>query len=240
MIEPQTSHDSAHAELEDRAYAILHAGGLVLLQTDVGYGLVAMRDRAVQRIYELKGRPSSKPCVTLADASIIDDLVTRTDRRVLAWVDRTSRRTPIAVIAPLNPASRLLAGLSPYMRGQTTTLGTIATFYSAGPRVMRLAARAWADGMVLVGSSANSSGTGNNYALADVPEAMRAGADLVIDDGRARYHQPDGMATTMLDLTKGTFQRKGIHYEQIEAAWRSFCREVADGAGRGQPAVAMA
>ena len=228
MIDPQKSTDARHADIEDRAYAILRDGGLVLLQTDVGYGLVAMHDRAVQRIYELKGRPSSKPCVTLADASIIDDLVTGVDRRVLAWVDRTSRRTPIAVISPLNPASRLLSGLSPYMRGQTTTAGTIATFYSAGPRVMRLAARAWADGMVMVGSSANSSGTGNNYALESVPESMRAGADLVIDDGRARYAQPDGMATTMLDLTKGTFQRKGINFDLVDAAWRSFQRESSE------------
>jgi tRNA A37 threonylcarbamoyladenosine synthetase subunit TsaC/SUA5/YrdC len=240
MTEPHASHDNADTGLEDRAYAILDGGGLVLLQTDVGYGLVAMRDRAVQRIYELKGRPASKPCVTLADASIIDDLVTRVDRRVLAWVDRTSRSTPIAVIAPVNPASRLLAGLGPYMRGQTTTAGTIATFYSAGPRVMRLAARAWADGTVLVGSSANTSGTGNNYALADVPEAMRAGADLVIDDGRARYHQPGGIATTILDLGKGTFQRKGIHYAEIEAAWRSFARDLGEGVARETAEVSAA
>ena len=34
----------------------------MLLPTDVGYGLVAMQDSAVEQIYQLKGRPLSKPC----------------------------------------------------------------------------------------------------------------------------------------------------------------------------------
>ena len=52
-------------------YVTLCAGGLALVPTDVGYGLVALEEEAVRKIYELKGRPAAKPCVTVGNAEIL-------------------------------------------------------------------------------------------------------------------------------------------------------------------------
>lgn len=219
---PMTIENDAQA-----AYRTLRRGGLVLLPTDVGYGLVAMEDDAVKALYEAKGRPLSKPCVTVANASIFDELVMPIDRVAREWLAETSMRTPIAVIAGLDPASRLLASMSPYVREQATQKDSIATFHSAGPIVERIAELAYADGRVVMGSSANLAGTGNNYRFEDVPDSMRRMAALAIDRGPAWYMNDEKLASTILDLRSGAFQRQGINYALIERSWRMLQRRAA-------------
>lgn len=209
------------------SYEVLRKGGLVLLPTDVGYGLVAMEEDAVKTLYEAKGRPLSKPCVTVANAAIFDDLVLPIRGEERAWLAETSMRTPIAVIAELDPASRLLASMGPYVREQATQKGSIATFHSAGPIVERIAELAYADGRVVMGSSANLAGTGNNYRFEDVPDSMRRLTTLAIDRGPAWYMNEQKLASTILDLRTGTFQRQGINYALIERSWHMLQRRAA-------------
>jgi tRNA A37 threonylcarbamoyladenosine synthetase subunit TsaC/SUA5/YrdC len=197
----------------------------VLLPTDVGYGLVACSDDAIARIYELKGRPQAKACVTVANAAILGDVAVLADERLRPWIEQMARRTPIAVINRVRPDSDLLATLSPFAYGQATTDGTIATFLNAGALVSRIAELALADGRLVVGSSANLASTGNNYRLADVPAAIRDLVDLVIDGGDARYQNTERLATTMLDLTTYEFRRIGIAAAEIQASWEAFRSE---------------
>lgn len=209
------------------AYRALRAGGLVLLPTDVGYGLVAMEEEAVKEVYELKGRPLSKPCVTVVNDAIFDDIALAVDPSVRAWLREVGARTPIAVVARLDPGSRLLASMSAHVREQTTQSGTIAAFFSAGRMVERVAELALADGRLVVGSSANLAGTGNNYAYEDVPESMRSAAALSIDRGPACYSNDRKLATTILDLRTGAFLRQGINFAAIEESWRERGRRIA-------------
>lgn len=223
-------NNAAFAALEldaQNAYRTLKDGGLVLCPTDVGYGLVAMEEEAVKALYEAKGRPLSKPCVTVANAAIFDDLVLPLHHRERAWLAETAGRTPIAVIAQLDRASRLLASMGPYVREQATQNGSIATFHSAGPIVERIAELAYADGRVVMGSSANLAGTGNNYRFEDVPDSMKAMAAITIDRGPAWYMNEHKLASTILDFRTGTFQRQGINYDLIERSWRMLQRRAA-------------
>lgn len=212
--------DSSHAV---RAYDAVREGGVVLLPTDVGFGLIACTDAAIARIYELKGRPSSKPCVTVANAAILEDLAeVPGGDRMRSWIDRVARRAPIALVNRVRGESQLLAGLSDYARGQVTTAGTIATFLNAGLLVSIVAELALLDGRIVAGSSANTAFTGNNYDLDDVPESIRNGVDLVIPGARARYAHPRRIATTILDMTRGEFIRQGIEFEMIAREWEQF------------------
>lgn len=217
-----------HIELDAAAaYETLRAGGLVLLPTDVGYGLVAMEEEAVKRLYELKGRPSSKPCVTVANRTIFTNLVRPVDSDVQTWISKMSAESPIAIIADLDRSSRLLASMSPFVREQATHKDSIATFHSAGPIVERIAELALADGRVVMGSSANLSGTGNNYEFSSVPDSMRSGVSLAMDRGPAWYANGDKLASTILDLRTGNFQREGINFARISRSWREHQRLTA-------------
>lgn len=212
------SQDRANAS---NAYRTLCDGGVVLLPTDVGYGLVACTEPAIARIYELKGRPRSKPCVTVANAAILDDVAVLPDQRARAWLDGIRTRTPIAVVNPVRRQSMLLERLSPYARVQATSHGTIATFLNAGALVSAIAELALADGRLVLGSSANLAFAGNNYTLDEVPDSIQRGVDLVIPGGPVRYQNPGRLATTVLDMTSGEFIRAGIEHAMIEASWRA-------------------
>jgi tRNA A37 threonylcarbamoyladenosine synthetase subunit TsaC/SUA5/YrdC len=201
-----------------RAYLILRDGGLVLLPTDVGYGLVAIEEPAVRRIYELKGRPASKPCVTVANAEVLARVAHPLRDDVREWLVDVTRLTPLAVIARA-AESPLLAGQSDYVRGQSTHNGTIALFFRAGRIIERVAELALAEGKLVLGSSANLSGTGNNYSYENVPETMRSAADLGFDRGPAWFRNDAQLAATILDVTAGSFVRRGINFVQIEEAW---------------------
>lgn len=203
------------------AYEVLRRGGVVLLPTDVGFGLVACGDAAIAKIYELKGRPHSKPCVTVADAVILDDVAQLPDASTRAWAHEVAARLPIALVNHTRRESKLLAGLSDFALGQVTTGGTIATFLNAGVLVNAIAQLALPDGMLVFGSSANLARQGNSYGLDEVPAEIRDHVDLVIEGPRARYAHPKRLATTILDMTTGGFLREGIEFDAIAIAWQS-------------------
>lgn len=205
-----------------RMYRTLLHGGLALARTQTGYGLVAMRPEAVRRIYELKGRPAEKPCVTVGSMPVLDDVAMDIDPATRGWLAHAAARWPMAVVARLDPSSRLLASFDPYLFGQCTKSGTIATFYGVGDLIARAAELARAEGQLIVGSSANLAGTGNNYSLDEVPECMRAAADVVFDYGRAPYSSDDKLASTILDLTTDRFLRRGMCFAEVEASWLAF------------------
>lgn len=207
-----------------RMYSLLLDGGVALAPTRTGYGLVAMRSSAVRRIYELKGRPSEKPCVTVGSMPILDDVAAGVDPSTRSWLSRAVQLWPIAVIARLDPGSRLLASFDPFTRGQCTKDGTIATFYGVGELIGRTAELAYDHGQLIVGSSANLAGSGNNYSLDEVPDSIRSGVDVVFAHGATPQRSAEKLASTILDLPSGRFQRRGVCFPEIERSWHSFNR----------------
>jgi tRNA A37 threonylcarbamoyladenosine synthetase subunit TsaC/SUA5/YrdC len=205
-----------------RMYTLLADGGLALARTNTGYGLVAMRSDAVRRIYELKGRSAQKPCVTVGTMDILDDVSRGIAPETRFWLSRAAARWPMAVIARMNPRSTLLASFEPFVASQCTKLDTIATFFGVGDLIAGAATLAYENGQLIVGSSANLAGTGNNYTLDSVPDSIRDAVDLEFDYGVAPFTADRKLASTILDLTRGTFQREGVAFAEVEASWLEF------------------
>lgn len=202
-------------------YATLRRGGLALVPIEAGYGLVAIEEPAVRKIYELKGRPATKACVTVASRKITASIAKPIAPAIVDWISTVTKSGPLAIVTPV-AESPLRAYQSEFVREQTTSKGTIALFYAAGQLVERVAELAYDDGLLVCGSSANLSGTGNNYAFTDVPDVMLAGVDLALDRGPSRSSGARAkLASTILDLTTGEFLRKGIDYDRIAASWRA-------------------
>lgn len=205
-----------------RFYHVIRNGGLALARTDTGYGLVGMTSDAVRRIYELKGRPATKPCVTVGTMAILDDITVGVDRATRAWLAGATTKWPVAVVARTNERSALVRGMEPFVASQCTKAGTIATFFGVGARIGAVAKLAYAEGRLVVGSSANLAGTGNHYTLDAVPDSIRRQVDLEIDDGVAPFAGPGNVASTILDLTTGRFHREGARFAEVSASWRTF------------------
>ena len=162
--------------------AAVAAGGVVVFPADTVYGLACDPEsaRAVARLYELKGRPPDKPAAVMFFSL----------ERALAALPELGPRTRAALEQLLpggvtlllpNPARRFPLACGP----DPETLGL---------RVPDLPALRDVSVPVLQ-SSANASGGPDPRRLADVPESIRAGADLVLDGGEL-----PGTPSTVVDL----------------------------------------
>lgn len=217
-----------------KVYATLRDGGLALVPTDTGYGLVAIKEEAVRRIYALKGQPATQPCVTVTTPAITERVAAPLPQAIVEWIEAITYTSPLAIVTRLADISRLRSSQSAFVREQTTRGSTIALFYSAGPLLERLAELARVDGMLVVGSSANLSGSGNNYRLDDVPASMLDGVDLVLDRGPTRFQSSEKLASTILDLTTGQFLHSGINFSHIAQSWRRLGATSGDRKARGE------
>lgn len=203
-------------------YEVLKAGGLVMACTDTGFGLVAMKPAAIRRIYALKGRVETKPCVTVGTLPIVDEVARDLAPEHRTFLEEAEPRWPLAVIVHHRPEVPLLARVEPFVAQQTRRGDTMALFFGVGPVIRRCAELAYADGALVYGSSANVSGTGNHYHLEGMPSALRDGVDLVIP-GKPRFYSAERLASTIVDFTTGTLQRRGVEADAVERAWLAVC-----------------
>jgi L-threonylcarbamoyladenylate synthase len=164
----------------------LRAGGVVALPTETFYGLAvpALDSGAVRRIFELKGRPDSKPLLVLVDSvAMVEsvacvtpaarDLMRRYWPGALTLVLRAHERVPSVVTAGTSTIGVRLSP-QPIARGLVALLGEPVTAPSANP-----------DGLAPPTTAAG--------VLAYFPR----GVDLVLDAGAT----PGGAPSTLLDLT---------------------------------------
>jgi len=170
------------ADAGARLTRTLAAGGVAVFPADTVYGLACDPGSAdaVARLYALKGRPPDKPAAVM-------------------FFDRAAALAALPELPPRTRAAaeRLLPGgvtlLLPNPRGRWPL--------ACGPDPATLGLRV-PDVPLLRGvsvpvlqSSANRSGGADARRLADVPAAIRDGADLVLDGGEL-----PGTPSTVIDL----------------------------------------
>jgi L-threonylcarbamoyladenylate synthase len=174
----------------------ISVGGVAVFPADTVYGLACEPDskEAVQRLYLLKRRRPDKPAAVMFFAldlalAALPELGQRTVGAVRALVPGA-----VTLLLP-NPARRfpLACGVG-----------------GDGIETLGLRVPAWPPALAVLGdvrwpvlqSSANVAGGRDARALGDVPEAIRARADLVLDGGEL-----PGTPSTVVDLR--AFERDG-------------------------------
>jgi L-threonylcarbamoyladenylate synthase len=192
------------AETFERCMA---AGGLAVFPADTVYGLACDPGNrfAVERLYLLKRRPLSKPsAVMFFDLELALSSLPELQPRVRVALSRLLPGQVTAVVP--NPERRfeLACGEDPL------TLGLRI------PAVGALTGVRWP----VLQSSANRAGGPDPRRLEDVPELIRAAADLVIDGGDL-----PGTPSTVVDLRdyeqsgRWSVVREGaVPLEEIRAA----------------------
>lgn len=203
-----SGHHRAAERLNDadakRLRDCILAGGVAVFPADTVYGLACdpANQAAVARLYELKGRPPDRPAAVMffSLAAALAALPELGDRERAAL--RALLPGPFTLLLP-NRRHRFPLACAPRSMGAAgeeaaTSAGAAAGLDTLGLRVPLLpeplAALAAVDAPAMQ-SSANLSGGPEARRLADVPLALRDGADLVLDGG-----QLPGVASTVLDL----------------------------------------
>jgi L-threonylcarbamoyladenylate synthase len=158
---------SAVAELE----RCIAGGGLAVFPTDTLYGIGCAPDdeEARERLYELKGRPRTKPSAVMffsmeAASPVLERLEPRTRAALEALLPG-----PVLFVLPGNEGIRI-----PRVEGALASTRTS-----------------------VLQTSANLTGGPDPRRLEDVPESLRAGADLVLDGGEL-----PGVPSTVVDLSR--------------------------------------
>ena len=167
----------------------LQSGGVAVFPADTVYGLGCDpgNERAVRRLYELKGRPADRPAAVMffdreRAVGALPEL-TRAERRAIEAL----LPGPVTLLLPNRRCRFPLAG-GPTAEGRALL----------GLRVPLLAdslAALHAVSVPMMQSSANLSGGPEARRLADVPGELQRGADLVLDGGEL-----PGTASTIVDL----------------------------------------
>jgi L-threonylcarbamoyladenylate synthase len=173
----------------DRAVDVLKLGGLVAFPTETFYGLgaLALDPAAVRRVFELKGRPASKPLLVLVGSvAMAEDLATVTEQaRALM-----ARHWPGALTLVLPARPKLPVEL-------TADTATIGVRQSSHPVAMALVVRL---GGPLTAPSANPSDAPPPTTGDEVLDYFAGSVDLLLDAGPS----PGGLPSTVLDMTGAT------------------------------------
>jgi L-threonylcarbamoyladenylate synthase len=162
-----------------------------VIPTDTVYGLACdpESERALRRVYELKQRPPAKPAAVMFFAL----------EHAFESLAELGPRTRAALHAILpGPVTLLLPNHDQRFRFACDPLGNGSSLLGLRvPALSALLAPLAAVRAPVAQSSANVSGGSSPRRLLDVPVALRAGADLVLDGGEL-----PGTASTVIDLSE--------------------------------------
>jgi L-threonylcarbamoyladenylate synthase len=169
-------------------------GGVAVFPTDTVYGVCCDPDdeRAARRLYALKGRPAARPAAIMF-FSLEPALQALSE---LA----PDERVALSALLP-GPVTLLLANpalrFAPACRTDPATLGLRVPDLAQSLQALAAVATP------VMQSSANLSGEPDARTLAQVPQSMREGADLVLDGGEL-----PGKPSTVIDLRDYREQRR--------------------------------
>ncbi|MEI7636281.1 MAG: L-threonylcarbamoyladenylate synthase [Syntrophus sp. (in: bacteria)] len=178
--------DIAPSSIE-KAVTILEAGGVVAFPTETFYGLAAdaMNEKAVDRIFEIKGRSFNNPIALIIsredDLDLLTDNIPAAAKRLMAafWPG------PLTIVFQASPS------VSPRLTAGT---GKIGVRISSHPIAHALATGM---GRPITATSANLSG-GKECTTADEVRGQMANGQFTVIDGGPT---PGGRGSTFLDVT---------------------------------------
>lgn len=172
----------------EAAAAILKSGGLIAFPTETVYGLGAnaLLPAAVQKVFEVKGRPGDNPLIIhVADKKQLDQFVDNFHPLAEKLMD-TFWPGPLTLIFPLKE------GALPAVA--TGGLSTAAFRIPQNKKTLELLEMA---AIPLVGPSANLSGKPSPTSVEHVLQDLEGKIDGVIEDGSTAI----GVESTVLDIS---------------------------------------
>jgi len=169
------------------ALAVLRSGGVIVYPTETFYGLGADagNEKAVEKIYAIKGRMFAKPLpLIIGNPNHLD--------RYAQQIPETAR----TLMADFWPGALTLvfeaSGLVlPRLTGGTGKIGIRLSSHPVASRLSEMFSGP------VTATSANLSGEKECSSADDIPEILRDRVDAVMDGGRT----PGGLGSTVVDVT---------------------------------------
>jgi tRNA A37 threonylcarbamoyladenosine synthetase subunit TsaC/SUA5/YrdC len=198
-----------------RAFDALKAGGIAIIPNDVGYSILGGSGPALRRIFETKGRATSKLNAMVGNADIHGELhiCSQRGRDVVSAITE-DYDLPLGCIAPCRADHPLLRTLTPDTVAASTLNDTLVILLNAGRFHAAITRLSFQDNHPLFGSSANRSLSGTKFAVESIEPEIKAIADVIIDHGLQKYHTY-AASSTLLNVETLDVVRAGSCYESI-------------------------
>ena len=218
MTQPPRAAGAALSFIErdaGQAFEVLHQGGIAVLPMDVGYSLIGGSAAALKRIFDTKGRSSSKLNAMLGHDAIAREVLDLSPR---GWdvydVIVHGYDLPLGAVGPCRLDHPLLQALEPDALSMSTLNATVCMLVNAGPFHAALCDLSLRHSHPLFGSSANLSLKGTRFRVQDIEPEVLAIADVVIDHGLRKYHGYRA-SSTLLDMDTLEVLRHGACFDLI-------------------------
>ncbi len=172
------------------AARIIRHGGVVVFPTRslYGIGVDAFNDRAVNRIFHIKKRPTSKPILVLIEDKDELDRFAATVPTVATAIMKRFWPGRISIVFQAKE------GLSADLTAGTKKIGIRLPGHNIASALVK------AVGGPITGTSANISGNAGSFQIDDLDEKIACRVDLILDAGPLR----GGAGSTVVDVTGET------------------------------------
>lgn len=206
----------------EQVFKVLENGGAAIIPLDVAYAIFGHSADSIRRIYAAKGRSFTKPNGTLGNLEIFNEIHIAGDReKEIVRAITADHGLPLSVVAPFRADHPFLKELDPFVLERSTKAGTLDILLNAGVLHDALAEMSMRRMFPIVGSSANISLAGSKFRLQDVEEPILKAAEITIDYGLSKYHNPQGVSSTIIDLRDFTVVREGVCFARIAEIMRA-------------------
>jgi len=175
----------SHPNVFDKAAAMIHAGGVVAFPTDTVYGIgvSAFDEKAIETIYDVKGRSLLKAIPILVGNEEDLDKITPPIPLYIQQIIDNFWPGALTLVLPIRP--ELPGNLSPW-----PTIGLRLPDHDLARRLLQKTGP-------LAATSANLSGEPSALTANEVLHQLEGRIDLILDGGPA----PGGQASTVLDCS---------------------------------------
>ena len=216
MAEEAIPSEAGVAAAAARVLATMAAGGVAILPLDVAYAVVGTTPAAIRAIFAAKNRSYDKPSGMFGTWELSRELhLLPAEHHAIAPAIVREYGLPFSIVAPFRADHPLLRRVDPFVLESSSKAGTLDMLINAGPWHDAVARLATAREMAVFGSSANRSLTGSKYRLADVEPEIRRAAAIAIDGGTARYANPEGLSSTIIDFRDFRWVRRGVRWAEL-------------------------
>ena len=199
-----------------RTLDVIEKGGVAIIPLDVAYAIVGHSADSIRRIFSAKNRSFEKPSGMFSNWQLFNEIhITGERERDIVDAVINKHNLPFSVVAPFRQDHPMIAGIDPFVIQNSTKAGTLDMLLNAGDLHNEMTRLSIERQMAVVGSSANTSLTGSKFRLNEVDAPVLEAADIKVDGGLCKYHNPDGRSSTIIDLKDFKTIRVGVCYDAI-------------------------
>ncbi|KAJ5760249.1 hypothetical protein N7520_007405 [Penicillium odoratum] len=222
IIPTPGSHPDVKSDAR-RVFEVLQSGGVALVPTEVGYGLMVSSTEAIQKAFTAKKRRPGHAQGVMGSYNLHRELHVLSDEKLeMIRVLHQDLDMSFGIVAPFRSEHPILQQLTPATMANTIKDNTLGIYVGGSSLLKELGRLNDEAGQLMLGSSANLTGTGQKFRVEDVDAEIKEAADIIVDYGLQRYHVYGGRPSTIIDFENMKVLRVGSSYELLRERMKKY------------------